>query len=70
MHKENKITKWGWRTLVIMKDLMMINSGLPNNFWMKVIETANYFQNRLPTKSRNHRKVIPEEFWTRKWQNL
>ena len=33
-----------------MKDLILINSSLPVNFWDEVIDTANYLHNRLSTK--------------------
>lgn len=53
-----------------MKDLMLIDSGLSNDFWAEVMETANYLCNRLPTKSKNHSKVISEEAWIGQYQNL
>lgn len=53
-----------------MKDSLLIDSGPPNNFWAEAMETSNYLRNRLPTKSRNHGELIPEEAWTGKRQNL
>lgn len=50
-----------WRTIVTMKDSMLIDSRLPNGFWAEVMETANYLQNRLPTRSKTHGKMISEE---------
>lgn len=41
MYKENKLAKRGWKTIVAIKDTMLINNGFSNNFWAKVIETAN-----------------------------
>ena len=70
MHGENGLVERGWRTIVTMKDSMLIDSGLPNDFWAKVIETANYLQNRLPIRSKNHEEVIPKESWTGQRQNL
>ena len=64
MHKENGLAKRGWRTIVTIKDSMLIDSGLSNNFWAEAMETASYLHNRLPTRSKNHREVIAEEFWT------
>lgn len=53
-----------------MKDSLLIDSGLPNNFWAEAMETSNYIRNRLPTKSMNHGKLIPEEAWMNQRQNL
>ena len=53
-----------------MKDSMLIDSGLPNGFWAEAMEAANYLRNRLPTKSKNHGEMIPEESWTGQRQNL
>ena len=30
-----------------MKDAILINSNLPNNFWIDIINTINYLQNQL-----------------------
>lgn len=50
--------------IVTMKDSMLIDSGLSNGFWAKAMETANYLQNRLPTRSKTYSEMIPEEAWT------
>lgn len=70
IHKENGLAERGWRTIVTMKDSMLIDSGLPNDFWAEAIETANYLCNRLPTRSKTHGEMILEESWTGKRQNL
>ena len=70
IYKENGLAKWGWRTIVIMKDAMLIDNRLPHDFWVEAIETTNYLQNRLSTRSRSHGELIPEEAWTDKCQNL
>lgn len=49
---------------------MLIDSGLPNGFWAEAMETANYSRNRLPTRTKSHGEVIPEECWTGRRQNL
>ncbi len=41
VHEKNRLIEQGWRTIVIIKDLMLINSSFPNNFWAEVIETTN-----------------------------
>ncbi len=61
VHKENRLAERGWRTIVIMKDSMLIDSGLSNDFWAEAIETANYLRNRLPTRSKSHGEIISEE---------
>lgn len=48
IHKENNLVEWGWRTLVTIKDSLLIDTRLPNGFWAKAIKTANYLYNRLP----------------------
>ncbi len=70
IHEGNGLAERGWRTIVTMKDSMLIDSGLPNRFWAEAIETANYLRNRLPTKTKSHCEVIPEEVCTNQRQNL
>lgn len=53
-----------------MKDLMLINNGLHNNFWVKAIDTANYLQNKLPTKSKNYGEMISEKAWIGRRQDF
>lgn len=60
MHKENSLAERGWRRIVTMKDSLLLNSGLPLDFWVEAMDTANYLQNRLPTKSQRG-EFIPEE---------
>ena len=69
MHKENGIAERCWRTLATMKDSLLIDSGLPVNFWVKAMDTANYFRNRLLTRC-NSVTFISEEAWTNTRQNL
>ncbi len=70
MHEENGIAERGWRTIVMMKDSMLIDSGLPNGFWAEAMETANYFRNRLPIKIKIYDEIIPEEAWMGRRQDL
>ena len=70
VHEENGLAERGWRTIVTMKDSMLIDSGLPNGFWAEAMETANYLRNRLPTRSKSHGEMIPEESWTSRRQDL
>ena len=53
-----------------MNDAFLIDSELPIDFWAEAMETANYLRNRLPTKTRGHGEVIPEEKWCGSRQNL
>lgn len=41
-----------------MKNSILINSSFFNNFWAKVMEITNYFQNKLSTKSKNYGEII------------
>lgn len=52
VYEENGLAKRRWRTIIAMKDIMLIDSGFPNNFWAKTMETANYLYHRLPTRSK------------------
>lgn len=44
-----------------MKNLMLIDSKLLNNFLAEAIDTANYLQNRLPTKHIDKKVIIPNK---------
>lgn len=63
MHEESCLAERCWRTLATMEDSLLIDSGLPINFWAEAMDTFNYLQNRLPTK-RSDKSIIPEEAWT------
>lgn len=52
-----------------MKDLLLINSGLPVNFSAKVMDTTNYLCNQLPIR-RCRSVFILKEAWTSMSQNL
>lgn len=41
---------------------MLIDSRLLNSFWAKAIKLAKYFQNKLPTKSKNYNEIIFKKF--------
>lgn len=41
LHEENGLAERGWRTLVTMKDSLLIDSGLPNDLWAEAMETSN-----------------------------
>lgn len=70
VHEENGLAERGWRIIATMQDSMLIDSGLPNGFWAETMETANYLQNKLPMRSKNHGEVIPKEAWTGQRQDL
>lgn len=44
-----------------MKDALLINNNFLNHFWIKVIETANFFPNKLFIRNKNHNKLIFEK---------
>lgn len=69
MHKENGLAERGWKTVVIMKNSLLINSGLLLEFWAEVMDTANYLQNRLSTKNQRG-EIILEEIWTEKKKDI
>lgn len=52
--QENGVAERKNKTLLDMTQAMMIESGVPSQFWPEAIATANYLSNRLPTKSVNY----------------
>lgn len=70
VQEENGLAERGWQTILTMKDLILIDSGLPNGFWAEAMETTNYLRNRLLTRSKNHAKMVPKESWTGQRQDL
>lgn len=60
MHEENRMAEQRWRTVVTMKDSLLVDNGLPLEFWAKAIDTANYIRNCLPTKSQIGELVLEE----------
>lgn len=60
MHEENGLAERGWRTVVTMKDSLLIDSDLPLEFWAEAMDTVNYLRNRLSTKNQRG-GMIPEE---------
>lgn len=61
LYKENDFVKCGEKIFIIMKNSLFINNSLFNNFWVKVMETFNYLDNRLPIRSKSYRKLILKE---------
>lgn len=60
--KKNSIIEHCLRTLVQMKDSLLIDSKLSTQFLAKAIDTANYLQNRLPTKRiADNTVIIPDK---------
>ena len=69
MHKENGIAKRGWQTIITMKDLLLLDRGLPLDFLAEVIDTTNYLRNRLLTKTQQE-KLITKKARTEKKQDV
>lgn len=67
---KNDLVEHRWDIIITIKDLILINSGLLNILWAKVIEIANYLQNNLSTKTKVYKKIIFEEIWIKKMQKL
>lgn len=53
-----------------MKDLILINNSLLNDFWTEAIETVNYFRNMLSTRSKNHGKAISKKSVIEQYQTF
>ena len=41
IHKKNGFSKKRWQIIITMKDLLLLDSGFPLDFWVKVMDTAN-----------------------------
>lgn len=70
MHKENGLAERGLKTVMTMKDALLVDSALPPEFWAEAMDTANYLRNRLPTKVQGRGKIISEEAWTGEKQGV
>lgn len=44
LHEENGLAERGWKTLATTKDSLLIDSGLPNDFWAEAMENSNYLK--------------------------
>lgn len=60
IYKKNKLVKRKLRIIFNMKNSILINSRLSNRFWAKIIEIVNYIKNRLSTRIKSHREIIPK----------
>lgn len=49
----------------MMKDPLLLDNGLPLDFWAQAMNIANYLRNRLPTKSQK-KELILEKTWLKK----
>lgn len=58
--QQNGVAERKNRTLVEMARCMLIDAGLPNQFWGEAVVTANYIQNRVLTRVK---KRTPYELW-------
>ena len=45
MHEENRFAERGWRIIVTMKNLLLIDNGFLVKFGAEVMDTANYLRN-------------------------
>lgn len=70
IYKKNGIAKQCRRTLLTMKDSLLIDSNLPVNFWAKAMDTTNYLQSWLPIMRADKSIIFPKETWTTVRQNV
>lgn len=61
--QQNGVAERKNRSLVEMARCMLLDARLPITFWAEAINTANYLQNRLPTKAISS---TPYELWNEK----
>ena len=64
-HEENRLMEQRWRTIVIMKESLLVDNGLSLEFQAEAMDIANYPQNKLPTKTQRG-ELILEKKWTGK----
>lgn len=65
--QQNGVAERKNRLLMEMVRCMMIDAEMPNKYWGEAIITANYLQNRLPTKATER---TPHELWFTKKSNV
>lgn len=58
--QQNSVAERKNRLLVKMARCMLLDAGLPYMFWGEAINSTNYLQNRLPTKTT---RTTPYERW-------
>ena len=58
--QQNGVAERRNRYLAEMLRCMLEDANMPNKFWGEAVLTANFVQNRLPTRSKN---LIPFEIW-------
>jgi len=58
----NGVVERAHRTLFDMARCMILNAGLPSQFWADAVKNACYLLNRLPTSS-NPNNATPYELW-------
>lgn len=58
--EQNGVAERKNRTLVEMARCMLVDADLPYSFWAEAVNTANYLQNRLPSRSVG---ATPYELW-------
>lgn len=61
--QQNGVAERKNRSLVEMARCMLLDARLPLTFWAEAVNTANYLQNRLPTKAI---EATPYELWNKK----
>jgi transposase InsO family protein len=59
--QQNGVAERKNRTLIEMARCMLLEAGLPYSFWAETVNTANYIQNRSPSRSVDK---TPHELWT------
>lgn len=60
IYKKNGIAEKGQQIIIIIKDFLLLDSGLLLDFWAKAIDTANYLQNKLLTKNQRGKLILKE----------
>jgi Integrase core domain. len=58
--QQNGVARKKNRSLLEMTRCMLIDSELHDKYWGEAVNTANYLQNRLPTRCRD---ITPYELW-------
>lgn len=61
--QQNGVAERMNRTLTERARALLNTSGLPKTFWGDAILTANYLNNRIPSRANNCNKT-PFELWT------
>lgn len=61
MHEENRLVKYEYKTIVTIKNSLLLDSSFLLKFWAKAMEIDNDPRNCLPIKFKQQREIRSKE---------